>query len=259
MESRTKRKGFTLIELLVVIAIIAILASILFPVFARARENARRATCQSNMKQAGLAFMQYTQDYDEKLPFSLNNTLTIGGTTIGWDTCIAPYLGIKVGIANAPLLLQCPSDTVTRTGTSGIPNPKTRTYAMPMPRRNAADATGLLLRGTGGYYGVSGNPGSCNATTTVGGCVPLAAIEAPSQTLLLVEGPTAGNFFASSSGGISADINAQQVTTLKPIHMDGWNYLYADGHVKWHRPQSTIGTTGTPTSVRGMWTIDHND
>src|SRR3954462_9321456 len=63
-----RKQGFTLIELLVVIAIIAILASILFPVFARARENARRSSCQSNLKQLGLAFAQYTQDYDERLP-----------------------------------------------------------------------------------------------------------------------------------------------------------------------------------------------
>jgi len=62
------RKGFTLIELLVVIAIIAILAAILFPVFARAREKARQTSCLSNMKQIGLAFMMYTQDYDETLP-----------------------------------------------------------------------------------------------------------------------------------------------------------------------------------------------
>jgi len=61
--------GFTLIELLVVIAIIAILAAILFPVFARARENARKSTCQSNLKQIGLAFMQYAQDFDEMLPW----------------------------------------------------------------------------------------------------------------------------------------------------------------------------------------------
>ncbi|RYG63911.1 DUF1559 domain-containing protein, partial [bacterium] len=65
----TSRKGaFTLIELLVVIAIIAILAAILFPVFGRARENARRSSCLSNMKQIGLGMMQYTQDYDEKFP-----------------------------------------------------------------------------------------------------------------------------------------------------------------------------------------------
>src|SRR5690349_4775228 len=62
------RSGFTLIELLVVIAIIALLAAILFPVFARARENARRASCQSNLKQIGLGIMQYTQDYDDRLP-----------------------------------------------------------------------------------------------------------------------------------------------------------------------------------------------
>ena len=67
-ESAIKR-GFTLIELLVVIAIIAILAAILFPVFARARENARRASCASNLKQIGLGLMQYVQDYDEGHPF----------------------------------------------------------------------------------------------------------------------------------------------------------------------------------------------
>src|SRR6056297_580676 len=62
------QRGFTLIELLVVIAIIAILAAILFPVFARAREKARQASCLSNAKQLGLGFMMYVQDYDERLP-----------------------------------------------------------------------------------------------------------------------------------------------------------------------------------------------
>src|SRR5512137_1152715 len=65
-----KRRAFTLIELLVVIAIIAILAAILFPVFAKAREKARQSSCQSNLKQIGLAFMQYAQDYDEQYPYN---------------------------------------------------------------------------------------------------------------------------------------------------------------------------------------------
>ena len=82
-----KRKGFTLIELLVVIAIIAILAAILFPVFAKAREKARQATCQSNLKQLGLAFFQYVQDYDGVLP-PLRNMLT----NDSWGNVIVPYV-----------------------------------------------------------------------------------------------------------------------------------------------------------------------
>jgi len=91
-----KQKGFTLIELLVVIAIIAILAAILFPVFARARENARKSTCQSNLKQIGLAAMQYTQDYDETLVHY--NLANVGG----WDKMLEPYLK-NTGV------LRCPS------------------------------------------------------------------------------------------------------------------------------------------------------
>src|SRR4028118_675254 len=71
MLRRAAHRGFTLIELLVVIAIIAILAAILFPVFSRARENARRASCMSNLKQIGLGVMQYVQDYDERYPSSM--------------------------------------------------------------------------------------------------------------------------------------------------------------------------------------------
>src|SRR6266568_3148106 len=69
---RRKRSGFTLIELLVVIAIIAILAAILFPVFAQARDRARSASCLSNLKQMGTAWMLYAQDYDEMFPFSMS-------------------------------------------------------------------------------------------------------------------------------------------------------------------------------------------
>ena len=82
-----KFQAFTLIELLVVIAIIAILAAILFPVFARARENARRSSCLSNLKQIGLGVMQYTQDYDEKYPCRY-----MASETFSWRRNIFPYV-----------------------------------------------------------------------------------------------------------------------------------------------------------------------
>lgn len=89
MKHSVKKQAFTLIELLVVIAIISILAAILFPVFARARENARRASCISNGKQMGLAMMQYTQDYDEKFPISIKN---LSNSVEVWDNAIFPYV-----------------------------------------------------------------------------------------------------------------------------------------------------------------------
>lgn len=94
-------KGFTLIELLVVIAIIAILAAILFPVFAKARENARRASCQSNQKQIGLGFMQYIQDNDETY---CSDRYNIGSTgAAGWATMLQPYIKSRQ-------VFKCPSD-----------------------------------------------------------------------------------------------------------------------------------------------------
>jgi prepilin-type N-terminal cleavage/methylation domain-containing protein/prepilin-type processing-associated H-X9-DG protein len=99
------RKGFTLIELLVVIAIIAILAAILFPVFAKAREKARQASCLSNVKQLGLGIMSYAQDYDEKLPprYYRFDPAVPGGPN--WcDHLVQPY------IKNTQVIM-CPSTT----------------------------------------------------------------------------------------------------------------------------------------------------
>jgi prepilin-type N-terminal cleavage/methylation domain-containing protein len=97
------RSGFTLIELLVVVAIIAILAAILFPVFAQVREAARKAQCQSNLKQIGHAFEMYRQDWDGYYPTTNSGYVTSEGLVAAWDTgMIQPYIkNWKV--------LQCPS------------------------------------------------------------------------------------------------------------------------------------------------------
>lgn len=87
----SKGRGFTLIELLVVIAIIAILAAILFPVFARAREKARQASCLSNVKQLGLAFMMYAQDYDDTIPPTYLGNWRAGVPT-EWPDLLEPYI-----------------------------------------------------------------------------------------------------------------------------------------------------------------------
>src|SRR4051794_6200959 len=99
------RTGFTLIELLVVIAIIAILAAILFPVFAQAREAARKTTCLSNCKQLGAALMQYCQDYDETI------VLNSYGSDASWADMLQPY------IKNDGILV-CPSSSKLTSGTS---------------------------------------------------------------------------------------------------------------------------------------------
>ena len=98
-----RQKAFTLIELLVVIAIIAILAAILFPVFATAREKARQTSCASNEKQLGLAFMQYVQDYDETFPGGDLYGVQYMGPGDGWAMQIWPYL-------KSLQVLSCPSD-----------------------------------------------------------------------------------------------------------------------------------------------------
>jgi prepilin-type N-terminal cleavage/methylation domain-containing protein len=114
-------KGFTLIELLVVIAIIAILAAILFPVFAKVREKARQISCTSNMKQLGLAMDQYMEDYDETFPGAWKNTKQ--GPRQEWEEAIYPYVKSKA-------VYDCPDRTshVTNDSTTNCTtNPDTCT------------------------------------------------------------------------------------------------------------------------------------
>ena len=137
------RGAFTLIELLVVIAIIAILAAILFPVFARARENARRATCQSNLKQIGLAFEQYKNDYDMNYP---GPYIYDNAQYIAWPTLVQPYI-------KSEQVFACPSSSDTGitiepeyfSSTKSYCGRTTTKAAIAAGRTYAGDSSGLTV------------------------------------------------------------------------------------------------------------------
>lgn len=254
---KSPRRGFTLIELLVVIAIIAILAAILFPVFARARENARRASCSSNMKQIGLAFAQYSQDYDETYPGVLN--YNVPQPKSGWDGMIAPYMGIKVDWALGPMILQCPSDSVAREW-GGTP----RSYAMPMQYQGWYDGSGDTPDGD--YpNGPKFMGGTLIASENRYKGRNLSEVLVPAETLMLVERPAVYSIFANNNQMSVGSTKEQTVTNWTPYtegkisHFDGWNYLFVDGHVKWLRPERTVGTSTNEWAPRGYWTIREND
>ncbi len=245
VQKKSRNKGFTLIELLIVIAIIAILAAILFPVFGRARENARRTSCASNLKQLGLAMIQYAQDYDERYA-PLQNAVTADWES--WDTKIAPYVGMKVKEGSPAMIFRCPSDPAQRA--SGEP---TRSYAMPQGVHQDMD-----------YFAdrnFNGDLGDQRGRS-------LSEFPTPATTLMLVESSSKDNVFgrtynAESKGPISNALNDKRqdgATPGKTNHFDGWNYLFVDGHVKWLKPIQTVqranGTYGSKDAPwEGMWTI----
>jgi len=214
------KRGFTLIELLVVIAIIAILAAILFPVFARARENARRASCQSNLKQIGLGIMQYTQDYDEKLPPARN---TVQGTNVVWHWMVQPYV-------KSIQLFKCPSNT----DNNNLGNTPAAALGIPaIPRSYVAN-------GSGGGTPVVPAPATLRPMNQEGTGISgaaLSAVETPATTLLV--GETRDNDdqkFYDATSQVSTGAGNSRLTN----HLGMSNWLFADGHVKALKPTATI-------------------
>jgi prepilin-type N-terminal cleavage/methylation domain-containing protein/prepilin-type processing-associated H-X9-DG protein len=143
---REKSRGFTLIELLVVIAIISLLAAILFPVFARARENARRASCQSNLKQIGLGFAQYVQDYDGRYP-NLRIFLNPPTNSIAeeWHQALQPYIKSGVLYTSSYGVFECPSESTK--GSSDYGATGTLQTSFPLHEAQIVSPSRILLVG----------------------------------------------------------------------------------------------------------------
>jgi prepilin-type N-terminal cleavage/methylation domain-containing protein/prepilin-type processing-associated H-X9-DG protein len=209
--SQRKSRGFTLIELLVVIAIIAILAAILFPVFARARENARRASCQSNLKQIDLGLLQYVQDYDEKFPCTTSGDGSSAPIAEYWPNKLMPYI-------KSSQIFVCPSESLKGTELSYEIN----TYLT----KSAVDFNN--------GYGQSG--------------INVAKVVSPASVVALTDNDcdktqvgTCGKnltykwstFIPGRGFGFYDD--GTQYNFNWGRHLDGDNVAFADGHVKWYK------------------------
>jgi prepilin-type N-terminal cleavage/methylation domain-containing protein/prepilin-type processing-associated H-X9-DG protein len=209
------RRGFTLIELLVVIAIIAILAAILFPVFARAREKARQTSCLSNVKQLMLGLKMYVQDYDEMNTAARN--FLYGGTFpmtgyvaqlpgcgnasfIPWFYVIQPYVKNEQ-------ILQCPSDSHAYCGWKGV--------------MSAANPTGASPTQSYGYNFNFDN-------------IKEASIGTPANVVQIMD----------NDRNIDANWDDPGCYIDDPRHNGGWNLGFADGHAKWERGDTSVSWNG---------------
>ena len=226
MKTFHKKQAFTLIELLVVIAIIAILAAILFPVFARARENARRSSCSSNLKQIGLGVIQYAQDYDERMPSTRMANLN-------WEVILQPYV-------KSYQVFACPSNTRNTQPMQfgGTPNQSVVSY---MPSRENGLAGGS-------------NGGAIGNQETVG--PNLSDFPFVSQTLMVTDSNVDNpDFRVTNTTWVtgSADTGGAGTTALFAGHLSTMNVLFADGHVKSMKPLQTITPTMGGNGSFNMW------
>jgi len=268
------QKGFTLIELLVVIAIIAILAAILFPVFAKVREKARQISCLSNMKQLGLGLIQYNQDYDEKFTGSDNYGQ-------GWAEDIYPYVKSKNvfvcpddarpginsqvtvnGIVWGNYTYQ--EDIVSYVGNTNILNPTkvaTPTDAMTLAQIQSPATTVLVYEGNHSYAGYGGPGSSLNGSSGFGNLCRLDPNEqyGPDQSSEVGDG--SGDYYT-----VPLDVARHQEDAKDAggtIHSGHLNFILADGHAKfmdgaWDNKAGTVSVGDFPTNFNAFASLGQN-
>lgn len=214
-------RGFTLVELLIVIAIIAILAAILFPVFARAREKARQTSCLANVKQIGLAWLSYAQDYDERTCPARMRDMTIDPANEG--NCRMNYVYGLIPYVKNEQMFFCPSDQSPSDWYSPGPQDYHTSY---------------------GY--------NCNAIGTYTGAT-LAVFNRPAETIVFLDyrngcikaADTCGCGTGSYTVNCAVDYAVARFNeTDTARHNDGVNTLEADGHAKWMSASSLMELPG---------------
>jgi prepilin-type N-terminal cleavage/methylation domain-containing protein/prepilin-type processing-associated H-X9-DG protein len=230
-----KRKGFTLIELLVVIAIIAILAAILFPVFAQAREKARQSTCLSNLKQLGLGTGMYTQDYDETYVCA---ELYANGT----GALVRPPGGTKCWAGTWANLLY---PYVKNVGVFGC---------LSMKGKRAYAAKGCLDLDFGWNIGTD-IPNALNGTSTLkdgmgrfSPPIKLGDVPTPADTVVIGHPNSSDTEPIMFTYFVNPNVNVRYPTAW---HQEGINYAFADGHAKWLKREQVIARPGILTRLEG--------
>jgi len=224
VQKHKNKNGFTLIELLVVIAIISILAAILFPVFARARENARRASCMSNLKQIGLGMMMYVQDYDEQYPVGIVGDLDVNHSTplSGSAYCTGMPCG-EFTVSDGHLT----SGNIMSWMDLLQPYTKsTQIFVCPSQQHP--------------QYGGYGYSYYINNLKTTSPPVKMASLNNPSVTAMLMDCNGASCVYAPVQ-----DVFLPLTNPADAPHLDGYNIAFADGHVKWLSKNNPIGLLST--------------